>query len=57
MGENGMFNHLEIGIIITLISAVLLYHKPKPDHQYSYLWEVPQFGIYIGIYFLILGIV
>lgn len=57
MGENGMFNHLEIGIIITLISAVLLYHKPEPEHKLSYLWEAPEFGVYIGIYFLILGIV
>ena len=52
-----MFSYLEIGIMLTLISAVLLYHKPEPEHKLSYLWEAPEFGVYIGVYFLILGIV
>lgn len=49
--------YLEIGIIITLISAVLLYHKPAPDHDLSYLWEIPEWGVYAGLYFLFIGIV
>ena len=49
--------YLEIGLIITLISAVLLYHKPEPSHKLSYLWEIPEWGVYAGIYFLWLGIV
>ena len=52
--ENSM---IETGIIVILISAFLLYHKPEPDHHTHWLWDLPEFTFYAGIYLIFTGIV
>tara|TARA_R100000388_G_C7101298_1_gene92222 strand:- start:138 stop:287 length:150 start_codon:yes stop_codon:yes gene_type:complete len=48
---------IETGIIVILISAFLLYHKPEPDHHTSVWWDLPEFTFYAGIYLIFTGIV
>ena len=48
---------IETGIIVILISAFLLYHKPEPDHHTHWLWDLPEFTFYAGIYCIFTGIV